>query len=165
MSRSAESAQHQTSRQPAWRRWAGLSGAERIASLEALFVVTAVRAVVAVAPASFTARRIQRFVGNGSTTPAQPDDSTTLEVAATVRDAIVRASLRVPKATCLIQAVSGWYMLRRRGIGAAVRIGVQKSEQTLSAHAWLCVGDRILIGGEDAAMRYTALESHRVTDR
>ena len=128
-------------------------------------MVTAVRAVITVSPASFTAKKIQRLVGSGPATPAHDDDSTTLEVQERVRDAIVRASGRVPRATCLIQAVSGWYMLHRRGIGAAVRIGVQKDEQAFSAHAWLCVGDRILIGGEDASARFVTLESRRVTDR
>jgi tRNA G37 N-methylase TrmD len=49
-------------------------------------------------------------------------------------------------------------MLRRRSVRASVRIGVQKNSMGFAAHAWLCVGDVIVIGGEDAAMRFVTLE-------
>jgi hypothetical protein len=79
--------------------------------------------------------------------------------------AIRRASLRVPRANCLVQAISGWLMLRRRGIRAVVRIGVDKNVSDFSAHAWLCVGERVIIGGEDAPLRFVTLERRRATDR
>jgi hypothetical protein len=56
-------------------------------------------------------------------------------------------------------------MLRRRGIQAVVRIGVQRNVSEFSAHAWLCVDEKVIIGGEDAAVRFTTLERRRATDR
>lgn len=82
-----------------------------------------------------------------------------------VRDAIGRASLRVPKATCLVQAISGWIMLQRSGIRVVVRIGVQKDSLGFSAHAWLSMGEETIIGGETSASRFSTLEPRQATDR
>ncbi len=167
MLRNDDSAQQRASRPrlPAWRRWTQLSRAEQATSIEAFITMAAVRVLMTVSPASFTAKKIQRIMGKDTLSPARVDDSATLEVIEIVRDAIVRASLRVPRATCLIQAVSGWYLLHRRGIEATVRIGVQKDEQAFSAHAWLRVGDSIVIGGDDADLRFVTLAARRATDR
>jgi hypothetical protein len=55
--------------------------------------------------------------------------------------------------------MAGWWMLKNRAIRAQIRIGVDKVEQNFSAHAWLVVGDIIVLGGADAAARFVTLES------
>jgi hypothetical protein len=60
-------------------------------------------------------------------------------------------ALRVPwRTTCLVQAVAGYLLLKRRGIAATIRFGVTKNEDGLAAHAWLIVGDQTVLGGEVA---------------
>lgn len=63
---------------------------------------------------------------------------------------VVRAAQRLPHTTCLVRALAGWLMLRRRGITALVRLGVRSDDGTVSAHAWLMLGQAVLMGGEEA---------------
>lgn len=53
------------------------------------------------------------------------------------------------KSTCLIQALAGMVMLRRRKIAGVLYLGVAKNEsplEPLAAHAWLCSGNLFLTG-------------------
>lgn len=63
---------------------------------------------------------------------------------------VVRVAQRLPHTTCLVRALAGWLMLRRRGITALVRLGVRSESGKVSAHAWLVLGQRVLMGGEEA---------------
>ena len=61
--------------------------------------------------------------------------------------AIARASRWVPKATCLTQALSGQWLLARRGYASRVVIGVRRpSHGEVAAHAWLRVGEDGVLG-------------------
>lgn len=52
------------------------------------------------------------------------------------------------KSPCLVQAIAGKMMLKRRKIPSTLYLGVAKhANEGLSAHAWLRCGDRILTGG------------------
>lgn len=59
-----------------------------------------------------------------------------------------RLSRLAPRATCLVRALAGLLLLRRRGIAAIVRLGVVKSGDAFSAHAWLMVDKHCLLGAE-----------------
>lgn len=71
---------------------------------------------------------------------------------------IQRAAVRTPGATCLVQAIAGWLMLRRRGVGSSVKIGVQKNDHAFAVHAWLCVDGAVCIGGTDSSGSFQTLE-------
>lgn len=64
--------------------------------------------------------------------------------------AIPRVARRVPwRADCLVQALAAQSWLRRRGIATTLVFGARKpTAADFEAHAWLKVGDRIVIGGE-----------------
>jgi len=68
-------------------------------------------------------------------------------------------------ATCLRQSLVVWFLLRRRGIPAELRIGVRKTAAGLDAHAWVesngCIldGTRGLEGTADTAISFTAFDS------
>jgi hypothetical protein len=52
------------------------------------------------------------------------------------------------ESACLAQSVAGKFMLRRRGLGSLLALGLRKDEAgKLTAHAWLRSGGQILIGG------------------
>lgn len=54
--------------------------------------------------------------------------------------------------TCLVRAVALGLLLKRRGIqGWSIRFGVSRKDGILAAHAWMVMGQDILIGGEEAA--------------
>lgn len=55
------------------------------------------------------------------------------------------------KSTCLVQALAGMMMLKRRGLPGTLYLGVAKSTNTTSsvsidAHAWLSSSGKILVG-------------------
>ena len=43
------------------------------------------------------------------------------------------------RATCLVESLSTWWLLRCHRIFAALTIGIAKSEDHFQAHAWVCV--------------------------
>ncbi|MFM7022546.1 MAG: lasso peptide biosynthesis B2 protein [Flavobacteriales bacterium] len=47
---------------------------------------------------------------------------------------------------CMVQAVSAKWMLKKRGIPSTIYFGVKKEGQELKAHAWLKVGEIVVIG-------------------
>lgn len=60
--------------------------------------------------------------------------------------------------TCLMQGMAGKAMLNRRGISNSLVLGARlkaeddmESENGMAAHAWLCVGQIVLLGGEASA--------------
>ncbi|MBI2865197.1 MAG: lasso peptide biosynthesis B2 protein [Chloroflexi bacterium] len=65
--------------------------------------------------------------------------------------------------TCLVQALAGAAMLRRRGLPATVYLGMAKDEvEGYLAHAWLRCGDRILTGRHDGRFATVAsFSSHQ----
>ncbi len=71
--------------------------------------------------------------------------------------AVVTASRRVPRATCLTEALAAQVLLGRHGHAAHLRLGVARGAAgQFEAHAWLECGGRIPIGGS-ARTRYVAL--------
>ena len=66
--------------------------------------------------------------------------------------AIGAMGARVPwRSDCLVQALAGQRWLARLGIASDLFVGVKPpAANRLDAHAWLTVGDRVLIGGDVA---------------
>jgi hypothetical protein len=69
---------------------------------------------------------------------------------AAVAFAIPRIAMRVPwRADCLVRALAGQQMLRRRGIASAIVVGIAKhADGTFESHAWLARDGVIILGGE-----------------
>ncbi|MBN1607858.1 MAG: lasso peptide biosynthesis B2 protein [Polyangiaceae bacterium] len=141
-------------------RWLGLPLPDQLATAEALLVVLGTRIAVGALPTRALSRWVSRAMRANGGRSAEPPP-----VVARVTQAVRRASLRVPGATCLVQALAGWLMLERRHVPARIDVGVQKQADELRAHAWLVVAQRIVLGGEDARARYVTLGSHGSTGR
>lgn len=71
--------------------------------------------------------------------------------------AVDRARQAVPGTTCLTRALAAGWMLRRRGQSARVVIGVAMASGKLEAHAWLELGETVVVGGEAGIERYARL--------
>ncbi len=102
--------------------------------------------LVFVVPFRWTSRRF-----GGAVTPTVPDSvpSDRIARARDVVDRLQRVARHLPwPTTCLVRAVAGRLLLRRRGIPSTIRLGVNKTGAGLAAHAWLIVGDAIVLGGE-----------------
>jgi hypothetical protein len=52
---------------------------------------------------------------------------------------------------CLPQALAAHAMLRRRGIASRVCLGVARESGELAAHAWVEIGQEIIVGGAGTA--------------
>lgn len=54
-------------------------------------------------------------------------------------------------AKCLVQAAAGKRLMNHNRIQSTIYFGVKKNDEgTLEAHAWLRVGNKIILGGENA---------------
>ncbi len=137
------------------RRFAAYSPLERRLVLKAWCAVAAVRILVWVVPYRWIEARLLK------PEPAAPGVRP-----ADIALAVTRASTLVPRATCLVQAVAGGWLIRREGGESIVRFGVAKDADTseFRAHAWLEHEGRILIGGGTAA-EYATLVPARVDRR
>jgi len=137
-------------------RWVRLPFADQRITLEALAVVLVARAAVGALPPAKLSRLVQRAMRSSAPRRGRgvPTNSATLS---SVRTAILRASARIPGASCLTQALAGWWLLRRRGIDSELRVGVNRDGEGLTAHAWLLVERRVLLGGRDPEARYVPL--------
>ena len=58
------------------------------------------------------------------------------------------AAARAGRATCLTRALVLKRLLLRRGVETELVIGAKRGAGVFEAHAWLCLGDEILLGGE-----------------
>lgn len=67
--------------------------------------------------------------------------------AARVAWAVDRAARFVVRPTCLVRAMAGQRLLRMKGHGSAISVGVRNSgDAGFEAHAWLCAGDAVILG-------------------
>jgi hypothetical protein len=60
------------------------------------------------------------------------------------------AALPGMSALCLPRALAAHAMLRRRSIASKLCLGVARNGSELSAHAWIEVGEKEIIGGDEA---------------
>jgi Transglutaminase-like superfamily len=54
-------------------------------------------------------------------------------------------------AVCLPRALAAQAMLRRRGIASRLCLGVARADRSLSAHAWVEIGGKVIVGDVDPA--------------
>jgi hypothetical protein len=72
--------------------------------------------------------------------------------------AVSAAARRVPRATCLTQALATQIMLGRRGHRTTLQLGIMKTEAgKVDAHAWLEREGKVLIGLNETFDRLTRL--------
>ena len=79
--------------------------------------------------------------------------------AGTARMVDVAARHLLWQPSCLPRSLVLWFLLRRRGVPAELRIGVRKSEERLEAHAWVEVDHRVVNDAPDIAAAYPPFES------
>jgi hypothetical protein len=124
----------------------------RLAIFEAWLALALAWVLVFVVPF----RRTAAWLGN----PARPGATTAVEPAGIERARhvcrrVAHVAPGVPwRTTCLVQAVAGVLLLKRRRIAATIRLGVKQIAGErgggLAAHAWLIVGGETVLGGAAA---------------
>ena len=135
------------------RRFARLGLPRQLLIVEAVFALAAARAAIVCLPFKSAVRLGSRDLARVAPPPPEAVDAICWSVRA--------ASVRVPwRAMCFERGLALQWMLRRRGIDARLVYGARlQDEAALDAHVWVTVGERILIGGEQAAS-YRRLATH-----
>lgn len=87
-----------------------------------------------------------------------PESPANLPLRATVQ-AVHIASRYHPYATCLRRALVRWYLLRRQGWAAEVRIGTRFHQGEFQAHAWVEWGDNVLGDRPDIAQQFPPFDT------
>ncbi|MFL5613866.1 MAG: lasso peptide biosynthesis B2 protein [Gemmatimonadaceae bacterium] len=106
-------------------------------------LVLTVRLALWLLPSRVIIRRISRLV-----MPNDLDGGKRTVSIGTIVWAVEAASRRIPRATCLTQAVAAQLLLRCFGFGAQFCIGVAKQpDGGFRAHAWLERHGRPILGG------------------
>ncbi|EME71274.1 hypothetical protein H261_03728 [Paramagnetospirillum caucaseum] len=136
------------------------SAAEILLLMEAMTLLCVVKAGVLTLPFRWLA----------ALTGLELSSATTAEKAGPEGDpewvgkAVRAMAARTPwKSTCLVQAITGAIMLRRRGIPASLLLGVAK-ESGLIAHAWLKSGD-VFVTGYAGHQTYRVISVFTVSPR
>lgn len=108
-------------------------------------LVALVRLALWLLPSAVIVRLVRRLAtGPERSTPGRPP------LVAVVRS-VEASSRRVPRASCLTQAVAAQLLLHHYGYGSTLCVGVAKEENgAFRAHAWVEHGGRIVIGGEES---------------
>jgi hypothetical protein len=90
---------------------------------------------------------------------AVPNEPVVETVGRTAR--MIRAALRygVVRPTCLAESLGLWYLLRKQGVSAELRIGVRKIAHKFEAHAWVEFDGVALNQPEEQHRHYAAFDS------
>jgi len=150
------------------RRFFRRSPAELLMAVEALLLLLFFRVCLVVVPVYGIIRTItrgpavDRIAGeekaDGSEAMAKNDaqraaEQQSAEIVRRVRWAVEAVARHSPIAfVCFPQTLAGYTMLRRRGVSSTMVYGVARLPvNKLTAHTWLMVGDRVVLGGEGSA--------------
>lgn len=121
--------------------------AQRLALLEAAWTLALVQIAVKLLPFRWIAPRLGSMDSAPSERPISLEQQ---QQAQKVGWAITSLARFLPwDAKCLIQALAGKWMLRRRGMPSTLYLGVDRGhseEKWLEAHAWLRCGTDIITG-------------------
>ena len=118
---------------------------ERRLVVEATCWVSVARLALLMLPFRWIAPRLGRHMGESAEGLRDRDRERAHQVAR----AVTRASRYVQEdRNCLIRAMADMAMLRRRGQGCTLYLGVRRQDDgQLRAHAWLRIGDLQVTGG------------------
>ena len=114
--------------------------------LEACFWLGLSRAALLIIPFKRIAPHLGFQISNAGETQNIPSPPAWIKQ---IGWAVETMSRRTPwESACLAQAMTAKFMLRRRGVSSLLYLGMKKDAGgKLSAHAWLKVGDILLVGG------------------
>jgi hypothetical protein len=95
----------------------------------------------------------RKVAGVASQAPVRPIASLDAGLPRRIRWAVDAWGRRVPwRAVCFQRGLAAHRMLRRRGYGSILHYGVAQQEtKGLSAHVWVSLDGRPVIGGEEAS--------------
>jgi hypothetical protein len=139
-------------------KFTALSPAERRLVVGAAGLLAVVRVGLWVLPFRWVHRAVSAF---GSRPRSRHADDPSVE---RIVWAVGAAAPLVPRATCLVRALTAQALLARRGYASQLRLGASGGPgRRFEAHAWIERDRRVLIGGpvEPSYVPFPALELRR----
>lgn len=139
-----------------WRTFSRLTGHERLIVLEAATGLIATW--VGLRLTGFPRwKRMLQWVAPCKTAATSENNSQST-VADVLRMAGAAARNLFFSTNCLEQSLVLWWLLRRRGIAADLRIGARKDDQRFEAHAWVEFRGMALNSGGEDHLHFTPFE-------
>lgn len=143
---------------PLWRKLQQRTWAEHWLLVEAAWWLT----MMAGALRLIQFKRLAAWLDLRQVSAGQADSGSVRQEAGAVGWAVRAVAARTPwTSTCLAQALAGAQMLRRRGIGSELTLGVAltpDSQVRMEAHAWLRQGG-IFLTGQGGHQRFTPIST------
>jgi len=138
-----------------WRRFLALSRSDRRLLLGVWVLLCAISLSIALSGCRRTRRLLEYLLPR---TAGKVVSTEALDYAEHVGALARMAGRHLPlNASCLRQSLLLWWLLRRKGLAAVLRIGVNR-EQGFRAHAWVELDGRPVNDAPDVAVRFRALE-------
>lgn len=123
-----------------WKRFRRLSAFERGVLLEATAGLLATWAGLRL----IGFRRWERVLGVFTPSANTAGPAPVQESVSVARIQAIAARNLFFRSNCLEQSLVLWWLLQRRGINAALRIGARKDSERFEAHAWVELGSQVL---------------------
>jgi hypothetical protein len=128
-----------------WHKWRSLNWRHQLLWIEAFLALAAARLAVGRMPFRQIAPGLGRRMAESPHDTPLAQQSRVAAIGWSLRSA---ARIAPWQSTCLVQALAGKWMLRRRRLASTLYLGVDRGvENWLDAHAWLRYGSQILTGG------------------
>jgi len=144
-----------TSLQSSWSKFCGLTWQERWLLLQAFVFLSLVTAGLHF----MNFQRLHSLLARFANAPLDVCGDAALQQASAISRLVQAAASRIPwKITCLVRSTALWYMLRRKGIGSEIRIGVNQLEGEFHAHAWVEIDGIVINDRDDIHSQYAAFE-------
>lgn len=126
-------------------QFVGLSWWEQWLFIEAFCLSGVVRLAIILVPF----RRLAPFLGKHMRESPMKENVVKFVAAKRIGRVVETVCCYTPwESKCLVQAIVGKIMLRRRGINNTLYLGVGRNEgRSLVAHAWLRCGETVITGG------------------
>jgi hypothetical protein len=135
-----------------WGKWRRLPWSERILLLQALALLTLLASALRFLGFRRSRDTLARFLGGRR-------QEAVLGQARTIARLVEVAARNAPcRSSCLHRSLVLWWLLRRRGLAADLRIGVRRTSGKLEAHAWVEHQGVVLNDGGDVARRFTPFD-------
>jgi Transglutaminase-like superfamily len=141
-------------------RWNGfwrLAPPERRVVLRAAIMLSLTAAALRVLGFPRWKSTLERFLRNVSAAPG--DSVSRLSLAREIAPLAEKAERRGPlRPNCLERSLVLWFLLRRRGLPAELRIGARKQDARFEAHAWVELEGHVLNDSDSVHKHYARFD-------
>lgn len=139
------------------RRFKTLGRQEQWFFLCATALLPLLSASLRVAGLRRTQQALQKFLQTDAAINPQGADIS-FRVDATARMVGAAAHHGIGRPTCLEQSLTLWWLLRRQGIPAQLRIGARTTSERFEAHAWVECGGEAVNDPDGLHLHYAAFD-------